>query len=160
MEKLWAPWRMAYIEVKTPSGCIFCEKPPEERDPENLILHRGRTAFVILNAFPYNNGHLMIVPFRHTAELESLSGEERDELMALTQWSTRLLTAALRPDGFNVGMNLGRVAGAGIADHLHMHVVPRWNGDTNFMPVISDTRVLPDSLEHSYAKLRAAMQRL
>lgn len=159
MEKLWAPWRMAYVEVAKPQGCIFCDKPREDRDEENLILQRGKTAFVIMNAFPYNNGHLMVAPYRHTAELESLSPEERDELMALAQESLRLLQAAFGPNGYNLGMNLGRVAGAGIADHLHLHVVPRWDGDTNFMPVIADTKVLPDSLQSSYRKLREALQR-
>jgi ATP adenylyltransferase len=159
MERLWAPWRMAYVEVAKPQGCIFCEKPREERDDENLILQRGKTAFVIMNAFPYNNGHLMVAPYRHTAELESLSAEERDELMALAQESLGLLRAAFGPDGFNLGMNLGRIAGAGIADHLHLHVVPRWNGDTNFMPVVADTKVLPDSLQNSYRKLREALPR-
>jgi ATP adenylyltransferase len=158
MEKLWAPWRMAYVEIAKPQGCIFCDKPREERDDENLILQRGKTAFVIMNAFPYNNGHLMVAPYRHTAELESLSAEERDELMALAQESLRLLQAAFGPDGYNLGMNLGRVAGAGIADHLHLHLVPRWDGDTNFMPVIADTKVLPDSLQSSYRKLREALQ--
>lgn len=162
MEKLWAPWRMSYVEVnpKPSSGCIFCEKPQETADAENLILRRGQTAFVILNAFPYNNGHLMVVPYRHTADLADLAPDERDELMALAQWCTRLLAEAIRPDGFNMGMNLGRVAGAGIADHLHLHLVPRWNGDTNFMPVVADTRVLPDSLQSRYAKLRQAMEQL
>jgi ATP adenylyltransferase len=159
MERLWAPWRMAYVEVAKPQGCIFCEKPREGRDDENLILQRGKTAFVIMNAFPYNNGHLMVAPYRHTAELESLSVEERDELMALAQESLGLLRAAFGPDGYNLGMNLGRIAGAGIADHLHLHVVPRWNGDTNFMPVVADTKVLPDSLQNSYRKLREALPR-
>jgi ATP adenylyltransferase len=160
MEKLWAPWRMAYVAVDPPKGCIFCDMPREERDAENLILHRGETAFVMLNAFPYNNGHLMVAPYRHTAELESLTQAERDELMAHAQQMVRLLGAAFGPDGYNLGMNLGRVAGAGIADHLHLHLVPRWNGDTNFMPVIADTKVLPDSLQSSYQKLREALQRL
>lgn len=158
MEKLWAPWRMAYVEVAKPQGCIFCDKPREDRDDENLILQRGKTAFVIMNAFPYNNGHLMVAPYRHTAELESLGPEERDELMALAQESLRLLQAAFGPNGYNLGMNLGRVAGAGIADHLHLHLVPRWDGDTNFMPVIADTKVLPDSLQRSYRKLREVLQ--
>jgi ATP adenylyltransferase len=158
MEKLWAPWRMAYVEVAKPQGCIFCDKPREDRDDENLILQRGKTAFVIMNAFPYNNGHLMVAPYRHTAELESLSAEERDELMALAQESLSLLQAAFGPNGYNLGMNLGRVAGAGIADHLHLHLVPRWDGDTNFMPVIADTKVLPDSLQGSYRKLREVLQ--
>jgi ATP adenylyltransferase len=158
MEKLWAPWRMAYVEVAKPQGCIFCDKPREDRDDENLILQRCKTAFVIMNAFPYNNGHLMVAPYRHTAELESLSAEERDELMALAQEALRLLQAAFGPNGYNLGMNLGRVAGAGIADHLHLHLVPRWDGDTNFMPVIADTKVLPDSLQGSYRKLREVLQ--
>jgi ATP adenylyltransferase len=160
MERLWAPWRMAYVEVSQPTGCIFCEKPAQEADRENLILHRGETAFVILNAFPYNNGHLMVAPYRHTADLESLTAEECAEVMALAQWCTRLLRAAFRPDGFNLGMNLSRIAGAGIADHLHLHLVPRWSGDTNFMPVIGETKVLPDSLEQTYAKLREAIERV
>jgi ATP adenylyltransferase len=160
MEKLWAPWRMAYVAVDQPKGCIFCELPREERDEENLILLRGETAFVMLNAFPYNNGHLMVAPYRHTAELESLTPAERDEVMALAQQMVRLLGTAFGPDGYNLGMNLGRVAGAGIADHLHLHLVPRWNGDTNFMPVVADTKVLPDSLQSSYRKLREALQRL
>ncbi len=158
MEKLWAPWRMAYVGVAKPQGCIFCVKGQEDRDEENLVLQRGKTAFVIMNAFPYNNGHLMVAPYRHTAELDSLSPEERDELMALAQDSLRLLHAAFGPDGYNLGMNLGRVAGAGIADHLHLHLVPRWDGDTNFMPVVADTKVLPDSLQSSYRKLREALQ--
>jgi ATP adenylyltransferase len=150
---------MAYVEVAQPQGCIFCDKPREEKDDENLILRRGKTAFVIMNAFPYTNGHLMVAPYRHTAELESLSPEERDELMALAQESLVLLRAAFGPDGYNLGMNLGRVAGAGIADHLHLHLVPRWNGDTNFMPVLADTKVLPEGLQSSYRKLREALER-
>ena len=157
MERLWAPWRMAYIEVSAPSGCIFCVKPAEDQDETNWILHRGARAFIILNAFPYNNGHLMVAPFRHTADLEALDAEEQGEIFRLTQLCVALLRAAYHPDGFNIGMNLGKTAGAGVADHLHMHIVPRWNGDTNFMPVVSDTKVLPDSLDNTYAKLREAL---
>jgi ATP adenylyltransferase len=156
MDKLWAPWRMAYIEVDAPSGCIFCDKPSAGDDRRELILHRGKLAFVLLNKFPYNNGHLMVAPYRHTADFPGLDAPERQELMDLTCAATELLQYALHPDGYNVGMNLGRVAGAGVADHLHLHVVPRWNGDTNFMPVIAETKVLPDALFGSYDKLRAA----
>jgi ATP adenylyltransferase len=157
MEKLWAPWRMAYVVASQPSGCIFCTKPAEADDAASLLLHRGAHAFIMLNAFPYNNGHLMIAPYRHTADLESLTPEESTEMMALSQVSVTLLRRAYTPDGYNLGMNLGRGAGAGIADHLHLHVVPRWNGDTNFMPVVADTKVLPDTLQNTYARLRAAM---
>ena len=161
MEKLWAPWRMAYIEIADRSdGCVFCVKPAQERDREELILHRGATCFVIMNLFPYNNGHVMIVPYRHTADLPGLSLEEQAEMMALTGHCVQALAGAFRPEGFNIGMNLGRTAGAGIAEHLHMHVVPRWNGDTNFMPVLADTRVLPDALYAGYDKLHAAFQAL
>jgi ATP adenylyltransferase len=160
MEKLWAPWRMAYIEITAPAGCIFCEKPAADRDEENWILHRGELAFVMLNAFPYSNGHLMVAPFRHTADLESLTPEEQAEIFGQTQLCMAVLRTAYHPDGYNIGMNLGKVAGAGVADHLHMHIVPRWNGDTNFMPVIGDTKVLPDSLDHSYRTLREALAKL
>jgi len=157
MEKLWAPWRMAYLEVTAPSGCIFCEKPGAGQDAENWILHRGERAFIILNAFPYNNGHMMVAPFRHTADLESLQPEEQADIFRLTQLCVRLLRTAYQPDGYNLGMNLGKTAGAGVADHLHMHIVPRWNGDTNFMPIVADTKVLPDSLDNTYRKLREAL---
>jgi len=158
MERLWAPWRMRYIEsADTPDGCIFCDKPAEARDDENLILLRGERAFIMLNAFPYSNGHLMISPYQHTACLDDLSHAELLEIMTLTRQGVNLLKDAFRPDGFNIGMNLGRVAGAGIADHVHIHVVPRWSGDTNFMPVIGDVKVLPESLEAVYSRLRARL---
>ncbi|MCC6444463.1 MAG: HIT domain-containing protein [Armatimonadetes bacterium] len=157
MEKLWAPWRMAYIEIEAPAGCIFCDKPAQDRDEENLILYRGSEACVFLNLFPYNNGHLMVVPYQHIASLSELSGSERLEMMDLSARCTEWLKTAFHPDGFNVGINLGRVAGAGIADHLHIHVVPRWNGDTNFMPVLGDAKVLPDSLQNTLRKLRAVV---
>ena len=157
MERVWAPWRMAYLEMAQPEGCLFCVKPGESNDAEALILHRGEHTFIMLNAFPYNNGHLMIAPYRHTADLESLSVEESREMMVLCQLCLSLLRKAYRPDGYNVGMNLGRVAGAGIADHLHLHVVPRWNGDTNFMPVIGETKVLSEALQNTYDRLRKTM---
>lgn len=165
MERLWAPWRMAYIDGSggggspAPPGCIFCVKPGEDRDAENWIVHRGPTCFVILNAFPYNNGHLMVVPYRHLSRLADLSPEENAEMLGLAAVMTEVLAQASGPDGYNVGMNLGRVAGAGIADHLHLHVVPRWNGDTNFMPVLGDVKVMPESLDQVYVKLTDALAR-
>ncbi len=156
MERLWAPWRDAY--VSTPSeqveGCIFCVKPRENRDAENYIVHRAERVFVILNAYPYNNGHLMVVPYAHTGDLEQVEPATLADIMRVAQRCVHILRGAMRPEAFNMGMNLGRPAGAGIADHIHMHVVPRWTGDTNFMPVLADTRVLSQSLESSYALLR------
>ncbi|OPZ67371.1 MAG: AP-4-A phosphorylase [bacterium ADurb.Bin478] len=154
MEKLWAPWRMEYILQEKPSGCIFCDKPKQDRDRENLILHRGAGCFVIMNFYPYNNGHLMIVPYRHIADLAALTAAEQSEMMTLLGRCTTILTQQMRPHGFNIGMNLGRTAGAGIDDHLHFHIVPRWNGDTNFMPVTGHTKVLSQGLQESWDSLK------
>lgn len=157
MDRLWAPWRMQYIlNVDKTEGCIFCEKWEEERDEENLLIHRGRHCFVILNLFPYNNGHLMIVPIRHAAELSDLSDEETLEIVHLMERAMAALRRVMGAEGFNVGMNVGRVAGAGIEDHLHVHIVPRWGGDTNFMPVLGDTKVISESLRESCRKLKEA----
>jgi ATP adenylyltransferase len=159
MEQLWAPWRMQYIsKADQVEGCIFCVFPAEQNDEDRLILHRGERAYVILNAFPYSNGHLMVTPYRHTADLNDLDDAEMLEMMALTRKSVNLLKKAFRPDGFNIGINMGRVAGAGIADHVHIHVVPRWSGDTNFMPVLGDVRVIPESLQAVYRALKQAME--
>jgi ATP adenylyltransferase len=160
MEKLWAPWRMSYVGVPQPEGCVFCAKPAAGDDRETLILYRGETCFIIMNLFPYNNGHVMVVPYRHTSDMLSLTAAEQAEMMRLTQFSVRVLKEAIQPEAFNVGMNLGRIAGAGIAEHLHMHVVPRWNGDTNFMPVLAETKVLPDALYGGYDKIKAVVDRL
>ncbi|HOT97836.1 MAG TPA: HIT domain-containing protein [bacterium] len=154
MNKLWAPWRMEYILQEKPEGCIFCDKPLEARDRENLILHRGASCFVIMNFYPYNNGHLMVVPYRHTADLAGLTESERLEMMTLLGRCTEVLGAQMHPQGFNIGMNLGQVAGAGIDEHLHFHIVPRWNGDTNFMPVTGHTKVLSQGLQESWEALR------
>lgn len=135
-------------------GCIFCEKPREQKDRENLIVARFESCFVILNAFPYNNGHLMVVPYKHVPSLLDLTDEELAELMKVTKIAEGVLRQALKPHGFNIGMNLGRCAGAGIEDHLHIHIVPRWNGDTNFMPVIGETKVMPETLQQTYEKLK------
>jgi len=153
MDVIWAPWRIEYIKRKKEKECIFCTGAREERDRENLILLRGTTSFIIMNRYPYSNGHLMIVPYRHVKELGELSREENLELMNLTTKSIEILRADLNPDGFNIGMNLGRAAGAGIDDHLHFHIVPRWSGDTNFMPVIADVKVMPEHLDETYRKL-------
>jgi ATP adenylyltransferase len=158
--RLWAPWRLEYIKSDKSGDCIFCEKLAAGDDERSLIVHRGERCFVILNAYPYNNGHVMVAPYEHTAELESLDPDTSSELMALAQRSLRALARAYGPDGYNLGINLGAVAGAGVEDHVHLHVVPRWKGDTNFMSVLGDTRVLPESLEDSYRNLRAAFAAL
>ena len=154
MDRIWAPWRMTYIEQATkPDGCIFCDFPTQDRDAELHILHRGKLAFVILNAYPYTNGHLMVAPYRHGADMDDLTTDELAEMMLLARRCVNALKTAFGPDGFNLGMNMGRVAGAGIADHLHMHIVPRWNGDTNFMAVCGDVRVVPQHLSETYERL-------
>lgn len=157
MERLWAPWRVQYINSEQEEGCIFCTKPHQDADTENLILIKGKLAFIMLNAFPYNNGHLMVIPYRHVADLSDLQDDELLALMHYVNLGKAALTKAFGPDGFNIGINLGRTAGAGIADHVHIHIVPRWNGDTNFMPVIADTKVMPQALSDTYELLRNAI---
>ena len=160
LQRLWATWRMQYISSigEKPHGCIFCDLPEEEDGTANLIVHRGETGFIVLNLYPYNNGHAMIVPRRHVAELPELTDAESLEMMQLAALLQTALIDVLQPQGFNLGMNLGRVGGAGIPGHLHLHVVPRWLGDTNFMPVVGETRVLPESLTETYEKVRGAIQ--
>jgi ATP adenylyltransferase len=161
MDRLWAPWRMEYVgKVDNGGECVLCAKPQRQDDAQNYILHRGALAFVMLNAFPYSNGHLMIAPYRHTGDLLDLTEEELAAMMNETRLCLRVLTAAMSPQGFNIGLNIGRAAGAGIADHLHLHVVPRWSGDTNFMPVIGDTKVLPQALAESYRLLRKTLEEI
>jgi len=154
---LWAPWRMEFIAAEKPKGCIFCDFPaaPEADDRKHLIVHRGAHAFVILNRFPYNSGHLMVVPRRHGADLQALAAAEYADLMEEVRRAAAVLQAVYRPEGVNVGMNLGRAAGAGIVDHLHWHLVPRWVGDNNFMPVLGDIRVMVDHLDTTWEKVRA-----
>ena len=156
MHNLWAPWRIEYILSKKQPGCIFCDKVQEDRDRENYILHRGRTAFIMLNTYPYNNGHLMVIPYAHVGSIEELSTEAVTEMMQLVQRSVRALRKSCLPEGFNIGMNIGRSAGAGVADHVHMHVVPRWHGDTNYMGVLANTHTIPELLETTYDRLIAA----
>ena len=153
---LWAPWRMEFIGREKPRGCIFCDFPaaPEADDPGNLIVHRTPHAFVILNRYPYNSGHLMVVPRRHGADLSALAQAEWADLMEAVRLAARVLQAVYQPQGLNVGMNLGQAAGAGIVDHLHWHLVPRWSGDNNFMPVLADIRVMVDHLDTTWRKVR------
>lgn len=158
MERLWAPWRMAFVSGESGtsggSGCIFCDHLAAGDDEGAFILVRRSLTFVLLNAYPYNTGHLMVAPLRHAGDLVDLTTEERAELMELTARSVEVVRAAMNAEGFNVGINLGAVAGAGVPGHVHVHVVPRWGGDTNYMPVVGETKVLPETLEQTYAKLR------
>ena len=163
MERLWTPWRRAFVEGaadNTDTGCFLCSHAADTaHDPENLVLARATTVFVLLNLYPYNSGHLMVAPYQHTGDLARLDEHVAAELMAMTQRSVDALGRAYSPDGFNIGMNLGKVAGAGVPDHLHVHVVPRWAGDTNFMPVAANTKVLPESLEQTYERLEPYFRR-
>ncbi|RMF57953.1 MAG: HIT domain-containing protein [Calditrichaeota bacterium] len=162
MENLWAPWRIEYIlsaKDDTPGRCIFCDLPSQNDDTKNLILYRGENIYVIMNRFPYNNGHLMVVPFHHTGDIQEITSEENLEMMEVVQLCCRALDATMQPHGYNIGMNLGRVSGAGVVDHLHIHIVPRWNGDTNFMPVIGNTKVISEALDKTYQKLLPEFQK-
>jgi ATP adenylyltransferase len=155
--RIWAPWRLDYVRgaaKNSETECIFCTKPAEDDDEKNLIVHRAERCFVILNLFPYTNGHLMIAPYEHLATLPELDAPTVDEMMALAQRAMVVLDEKYDPHGYNAGLNQGRVAGAGYEAHIHFHVVPRWAGDTNYMPVLADTRVMPQSLEESYATLK------
>jgi ATP adenylyltransferase len=156
-QRLWAPWRLDYIKGPKPDECIFCSKPAADDDEASYIVGRGEHCFAMLNTFPYNNGHLMVSPYEHVPTIEELDDEVLLELMKLTQRSLGALREVYDPEGFNVGINLGKVAGAGVEGHVHLHVVPRWGADTNFMPVIGSTRVLPQSLKDSYAALANAL---
>ncbi|MGQ9708168.1 MAG: HIT family protein [bacterium] len=157
MKKLWAPWRAEYLHCVSngqgKKGCLFCFLRKSRSDKENLILHRGRLGFIVMNRFPYNSGHLMVALFRHTARIESLSRAETIEVFRLIQKSIKVLKLEFKPQGFNVGANLGPVAGAGVAGHIHFHIVPRWQGDTNFMPLLSETKVVSEHLNHTYDRL-------
>lgn len=154
---LWAPWRIKYILDDKEDSCLFCAKVQSEDDLNNQVVARSDYSFALLNKFPYNCGHMMVAPYRHTAEFENLSPEEISDLFHLVQRSIKALKETMAPEGFNVGLNLGRSAGAGVVDHLHIHIVPRWQGDTNFMPVIADTEVVPQSLDATYRLLRQAI---
>jgi ATP adenylyltransferase len=161
MEHLWAPWRSTYIKNKEGhrSKCIFCEAVASSHDEQTLIVHRARLNFVILNRYPYNSGHLMIAPYQHVSRLQQVDHDTVEEMMRLTRISERIIEDVYRPQGLNIGMNLGEAAGAGIEQHIHLHVLPRWMGDANFMTSIADTRVIPEDLTQTYAKLSEAFKR-
>jgi ATP adenylyltransferase len=157
LDYLWCPWRMEYIQSEKHKGvCVFCQELGRPDGPENLIVYRGLWAFVILNRFPYTTGHLMIVPYEHQDSLEPLDAETRAEMMELTTQSMAVLRVVYRPQGFNIGVNIGAAAGAGVLDHVHLHVVPRWGGDTNFMASLGGARVLPEMLEDTYTRIHEA----
>ncbi len=156
MDVLWAPWRMEYIkspDKKKQAKCVFCEKLETDRDRDNLLLYRGTHSFVVMNPFPYNNGHLMVLPYRHISTLEGLEDEALLDFMKVTQRSLDAIRQAMSPEGFNIGINFGTVAGAGLGEHVHMHIVPRWAGDASFMTVISEMRVIPEHLLRTYDTL-------
>lgn len=153
MERLWAPWRMEYILNEKPAGCIFCVTDNTEKDRERLILHRSPLSIVMLNRYPYTNGHLMVAPVRHTSDMNSLSNEEMLDLFSSLRLCKNVLQETAQPQGVNIGMNLGRAAGAGVDEHMHLHIVPRWNGDTNYMSVVADIRVMPENLMTTYDRL-------
>ncbi len=155
MKHLWSPWRMTYIENhEKEDGCIFCSAQSQADGAENLIAYRGKLAYVILNRFPYTSGHLMVIPFTHAPTLEDLNAETRAEMMELSSRCMAVLRDLYKPHGFNMGANIGEAAGAGVLGHVHIHIVPRWVGDTNFMSAVGETRVLPESLEETYKRVR------
>ena len=156
---IWAPWRMQYILSKKGPECIFCEEPKEDKDRENLILFRSTQGFIIMNLYPYNNGHLMVVPYRHVYSITELSNDELLDRMKMVQQSVQCLKEAFLPEGFNIGLNIGKVAGAGIEEHLHFHVIPRWVGDTHFMAVLGEVRVIPEHVLNTYDKLFPLLNR-
>jgi ATP adenylyltransferase len=159
MDYLWTPWRYAYVaNAQSSTGCIFCDLPRAGDDAKVFIVHRAQYCYIILNAFPYTNGHVMIVPFAHEDELRKLAAEAATEMMSLAQRMETVLREIYRPDGINLGMNIGRAAGAGVAGHIHMHVLPRWVADANFMSVTAETRVLPETLDTTYKKIKNALE--
>lgn len=161
MERIWAPWRIDYVVGKEKeAGCIFCSKPAADQDDDNLIVHRAQGAFTMMNKFPYNNGHVLVSPYRHVGDVCDLGIEENSLLIQELCRAVKVLRKVMSPEGFNIGINLGVCAGAGIAEHLHFHVVPRWNGDTNLMPVLADVSVIPEHLLSTCRKLREGFDTL
>jgi ATP adenylyltransferase len=159
MKTLWAPWRIEYVLSKKGPECLFCTIAKKQRDRENLILLRGSYMYIVMNRYPYNNGHLMVVPYVHTSDFRGLGKDALTEMMELTKLSTERISDVMRPEGFNTGLNIGRAAGAGIDEHLHMHIVPRWVGDSSFMALAEETRVIPEHLRETYDKLHPVMNR-
>ncbi|MEK7281640.1 MAG: HIT domain-containing protein [Chloroflexota bacterium] len=160
MRPLWAPWRSEYIQQGEPQGCFLCLTAQEDKDEANLILLRGHENFVLLNSYPYNPGHLLVAPYRHGVELEELTSEELAEHFQIVAKMVWLLRSVFSPQGFNIGLNIDRCAGAGVTDHLHTHIVPRWSGDTNFMPVLGQTKVISQALHDSYRQLKEGLKNL
>ena len=160
MKRLWAPWRMEYILGEKPDGCIFCAEPAEDKDEKNYILYRAEKCYVIMNIYPYNNGHLMVIPYKHVEDLEGLPDGTLAEMMSVTKKCCAIILERMSPHGFNVGVNVGDAAGAGIKEHLHFHIVPRWRGDTNFMSVVDDVRVMPQALRETYRQLLPGFKKL
>jgi ATP adenylyltransferase len=154
VEHLWAPWRIKYLQMEKPEGCILCDKPAEDSDTQNYLLYRGQNNFIMLNSFPYNTGHLMVAPYRHVASLEELTDAELHEHFEIVRLGIKVVRQVYNPDGFNVGINMGKISGAGIDEHMHTHIVPRWQGDTNFMPVMADTKVVNEALAETYQRLK------
>ncbi|MBT3239625.1 MAG: HIT domain-containing protein [Chloroflexi bacterium] len=155
MKNLWSPWRMSYIKSpKNKEVCVFCEAISQDEDSSNFVVHRAENSFVILNRYPYSNGHMMVIPNSHVSGLNDLNKPVRAEMMELMNKSTETLKELFQPEGFNLGVNIGEAAGAGIGDHVHLHIVPRWKGDTNFMTSLGNTRVIPESLEETYRQIK------
>lgn len=163
MKKLWAPWRMEYIResiIEKNEECIFCISSKADEDRSKLILHRSDSAFIVMNKFPYNNGHLLIAPYRHISNFEELNADEFVNIQQLLSVSIQAMKDIMHPQGFNIGLNLGRAAGAGIDDHIHYHILPRWNGDTNFLPVLGEVKVISEALDESYDRIKAAFTKI
>ncbi|MBI5191683.1 MAG: HIT domain-containing protein [Nitrospirae bacterium] len=160
MKRLWAPWRLEYILAKKEGGCVFCAAVDEDDDAKNYILHRAERCFVIMNIYPYNNGHMMVIPYEHVEDLESLPDETLAEMTVMTKHCCTVMRDAMNPHGFNIGANVGDAAGAGIKEHLHFHIVPRWHGDTNYMAVIDDCRVMPQHLRESFDQMKPGFAKL
>ena len=160
MEKLWTPWRLEYIKAPKTGRCIFCDLPKDQQDKENRILHRGKHCFIIMNTFPYSNGHLMVSPYRHLGCVTAIDNEETEELWHFTKHCVSVLRKTYSAQGFNIGLNLGKAGGAGYAEHLHNHIVPRWEGDTNFMPVLADVKAMPEHLSAGYDILLPQFQNI
>ncbi len=162
MDRLWAPWRIEYIKQPKSDKCILCEIPRQSRenDRKNLLLYRGEKAFIILNRYPYNNGHLMIAPYRHVPSVINLTDDEAIEIHKLLKLSIKILDKTMKPEGYNIGANIGKAAGAGIDMHYHLHIVPRWVGDTNYMPVLSDTKIIVEYLQQTYDNLKKALKEI
>ena len=158
MKELWAPWRIEYFKKVKGKGCFLCKSFASRKDRDNLILLRGKTGVVLMNRYPYTGGHLMVAPYRHIASLEDMTQEEMCEMMKLTQQAIRALKKVARPHGFNIGVNIGEAAGAGLKDHIHLHIVPRWTGDTNFVTVMADIRIVPQALQELWKELRKVLK--